>query len=160
MIIGNFFDGDEHESLKIVQQEVYHQSIGLMIQLCNRSSKHVVPPPDLPYRESWGFIDSCDHRTIQLAHDLLAAAYRFKHVFRPDELKSIYGKYHDQRWRNWLFSELLSWKKSPRLIEEFLIIMNNQNEPNGCQAEARLCFEILERFPEIPWDPNLRETLC
>ena len=158
MIIGNFFNGDDNYDLKIIQHDVYKDSIGLMISVCNSFSKCATPPADLPNPERWGCIDRCDHRTIQFAHDLLAAAYRFKYVFRPDELKSTQGKFHDKRWRNWLFSELLSWNKSPHLIGHFLTIMTNQNEPDGYAAESRLCIAILDRFPEIPWDPDFRSA--
>lgn len=158
MIIGSFFDGDENRDLKLMQHDTYKDSIGLMIGVCNNFSNKASPPDGLPNREKWGVIDRCDHRTIQFAHDLLASVYRFKYVFRPEELKSNHGKFHDNRWRNWLFSELLSWSKNPSLICHFLTIMTNQNEPDGYSAETRLCLEILDRFPEVPWERDLREA--
>ena len=158
MIIGNFFDGDENRDLKNMQHDVYNVSIGLMVSVCNSFSSYASPPDSLPNREKWGLIERCDHRTIQFAHDLLASAYRFKYVFRPEELKSNNGKFHDQRWRNWLFSELLSWSDSPSLIGHFQTIMTNQNKPDGYSAESKLCLDILDRFPEIPWRRNLREV--
>ena len=155
MIIGSFFDGDENKHLMRLQHDIYSYAIGLMITICNRFSHCVAAPADIKNKEKWGVIDKCDHRTIQFAHDLLATAYRFKHEFKPQELALDNGFEPQQLWKNWRIGELLSWKKAPSIVQNFLIIMTNQNERDGYIAESKICIAIMERFPDVPWESGL-----
>jgi hypothetical protein len=35
--------------------------------------------------------------------------------------------------------------------------MTNGNEPVGRVAQSQLCIEIMNRFPNVPWESGLKE---
>ena len=158
MIVGSALsEGDENTGLKDIQHDVYMTSVGLIVGLRNNYSMRVPPPNNTSDHSSWGTITNCDHRTIQFAHDLLAAVYRYKHSFNGGDLKNLRGKFHAERWSSWLLLEISNWQDSPSLIEYVLIILSNQNQPRGYITESKLCLGILDRFSDVPWRTNLRE---
>lgn len=158
MIVGTDFEGDENQELKRKQHDAYPRAIGLMINICNSFSNHAIIPKNIGNSENWGRINTCDHRTIQAAHDMLAAAYRFEHDARPKDPNSSGASLTEKLWLDWLFAELVSWKESPALIQYFQIILTNQNQPDGYVAESRICLGILDRFPDVPWGQNWRDA--
>ena len=176
MIIASFFDGDNNRDLMRKQHDVYPSAISLMIDICNAISGCAIPPPELDNREKWGKVNRCDHRDIQFAHDLLATAFRYKHDLRQldsDFLATKFrlefdfmpNEFHLNRvvspetlWKHWLISELISWKESPSLVSHFLTIMTNGNEPVGRIAQGKICLEIMDRFPDVPWESSLKEV--
>ena len=158
MIVGTYFEGDNNYELKIKQHDIYYRAIGLMITSCNNIVDYAPLPDYLFPCEHWGKIDRCDHRTIQFAHDLLAAAYRYKVIVSSQDLAS--GKIAEpaSHWITWFCIEVESWWKAPALVENFLAIMTHQNEPYGYLAETRLCLGILDRFPDVPWKSDLKDA--
>ena len=85
----------------------------------------------------WGTVETFDHRTLQRAHDLLAAVWRFRHDARQFELsldvchprwsrplvdREAPVKPHDLlaevpgRWLDWLREEVDGWLHSPHLV--------------------------------------------
>ncbi|NDB68818.1 MAG: hypothetical protein EB015_12595 [Methylocystaceae bacterium] len=158
MIVGNYFAGDENYDLKIVQHDIYYRAIGLMITSCNNIAEYAAKPDYVLSSEDWGKIDKCDHRTIQFAHDLLAAAYRYKCSVSFETMLSVKIDKPKDHWITWSSIEVQSWWKTPNLLQNFLIIMACQNEPYGYLAETRLCLGLLDRFPDVPWEPDLKEA--
>ena len=112
--------------------------------------------------ECWGRIDRCDHRTLQGAHDLLAAVWRYRHDYiRQREIPNLQP--HEESaieslWLNWLRGELLSWIDHPHLVRSIQLILANQNKPAGYAAESRLGIDIMDRFSEVPWRQDLYQA--
>ena len=109
--------------------------------------------------EDWGKEVRLDHRTVQGAHDLLAAAWRFKNDLRQGTLAfepQIRLDDVPRLWIQWLQDETASWVAAPWIVRSVQIILRNQNQPLGYKAEAELCLEILNRFADVPWRPDLR----
>ena len=88
MIVGTYFTDDANYDLKIKQHDAYYRAIGLMITSCNNIAECTPVPDYLAPCENWGKINKCDHRTIQFAHDLLAAVYRYKVLVSSQDLAS------------------------------------------------------------------------
>ena len=44
------------------------------------------------------------------------------------------------------------------IVRLLATILHNQNEPSGCEAEDDLCRRIMERYYDVPWLPELRQT--
>jgi hypothetical protein len=158
MIVGTYFTDDANYDLKIKQHDIYYRAIGLMITSCNNIAECAPVPDYLAPCENWGKIDKCDHRTIQFAHDLLAAVYRYKVLVSSQDLASNRIEEPTSSWITWFCIEVQSWWKAPALLENFLAILTHQNEPYGYLAETRLCLAILDRFRDVPWTPDLREA--
>lgn len=89
-----------------------------------------------------------DHRTLQNAHDLLAAAWRYRNRQSQRELFEEPGK---DDWVRWLQCELSAWRHKPALVRDVLLILKNQNTPIGFAFEGRLALGIMQRFPDVPW---------
>ena len=61
-------------------------------------------------------------------------------------------------WLNWLRNELSGWIDYPYLVRSVQVILTNQNNPIGYAAESRLCLDIMDRFPSVPWRSDMREV--
>jgi hypothetical protein len=85
--VGKRFDGDDDTEVAWKQHDVYHQALGIIIESCNRLTRFAKALMDDKGHKHWGNAESCDHRTLQEAHDLLAAAWRFRQSLRQGELQ-------------------------------------------------------------------------
>jgi hypothetical protein len=99
--------------------------------------------------------DTYDHRTIQAAHDVLAAVWRYRtNSVQPGlplgrtERDAPMGT---QGWLPWLRAEVDGWRNQPRLIALVLTILANQNNPPGYKAEEQLERLLRERHADVPW---------
>ena len=105
---------------------------------------------------SWGRVISIDHRTLQMAHDILAAVWRWsyglhqdKFAWHPQHISPLQIEAH---WLSWLGGEVVGWQqKDEKLINEVQCILLNQNNDTGYDAEDRLTQFLLEKFVEVPW---------
>lgn len=164
MIEAALFRGDNDQKTMLKQYDSYSDALGIIVQSCNRiavNAKLLLSSNDC---KNWGTIWRFDHRTLQSAHDCLAAAFRFKNDGRQLKLRlepNLYPsnlKTSKDFWFYWLSNEVENWVWEPSLVRCVQIILANQNQPVGYEAESRLTLEILDRFPEVPWDENLREA--
>ncbi len=48
---------------------------------------------------------------------------------------------------------------APCLISSVQLILTNQNEQPGYEAETQLCLDIVDRFPDVPWERRLHDAL-
>jgi hypothetical protein len=82
-----------------------------------------------------------DHPTLQLAHDLVAAAWRFDCL--ETELPLFFFQLDrevviERKWRAWLQNELSLWRDQPAIVRNVTIVLGNQNVENGYHAEDLL----------------------
>ena len=164
MIVGQFFEGDDDTKIAWKQHDVYREALGIIKQTCNRITliaKEILDTNSCP---EWGTITGCDHRTLQGAHDILAAAWRFRHDSRQGELpievnpKRVPIPEPEHIWLDWLQNEVRDWVWHPRLVRNVQLILSNQNQPFGYVAESRLCLALMARFSDVPWDSDWREA--
>ena len=78
MIVGTFFNGDDDNILARAQHDIYGDALGILISSCNRFTRFSKAVLNDTGHVDWGQIESFDHRTLQRAHDLLAAAWRYE----------------------------------------------------------------------------------
>ena len=88
MIVGNSFKGDDNDTLKSVQHDLYW---GLLPSLLEHAlQKYREASEILGVRAELAgkitAISSFDHRVLQAAHDIIAAYYRFKYPDKEGQL--------------------------------------------------------------------------
>ena len=162
MIVRTLFHGDDDKVLARAQHDIYGDALGILISSCNlfiRFSKTVLNDTG---HENWGQIESCDHRPLQDAHDLLAAVWRYENPSQQQKLP--FSNIHKESspellWIDWLRKELSAWIDQPHLVRSVQLILANQNKPIGYAAESRLCNDILDRFHAVPWNNGVCEAL-
>ena len=80
MIGGRRYNGDGYIDRYVIrrQHDVYYQALNIIANTCQeyfRLAHSLIADPS----RGWESIDSFDHRTLQGAHDILAAVWRFRH---------------------------------------------------------------------------------
>ncbi len=161
MIVGSYFEDDYAMDVAWKQHDVYGEALGIIVSRCNRLARFSITVLDDSGHEEWGRIERFDHRTLQLAHDLLAAAWRFREDFQPRLLpfrEAEPGVPAEELWLEWLRNEVKRWIDRPEWVRSVQLILTNQNKPVGYLEECRLCLGIMDDFA-VPWMGNLREVL-
>ena len=80
------FDGDVDMEVAKKQHAVYGPALWIIVRQCNLYAEFTRRVLDDADHLEWGTVESFDHRTLQGAHDLLAAVCRFRNDFRQSEL--------------------------------------------------------------------------
>lgn len=162
MIVGSYFDGDDDGALAWKQHGVYGRALGMLVQTCNRYAIFAKKLLEDTGHGDWGAIIEFDHRTLQLSHDLLAAAWRFRICPRQGTLRFVDGEVHtpdEALWLDWLRHEFQGWIDHPHLVRLVHVILTNQNQLDGDVAESQVCLRIMNLYPEVPWARDLRDAL-
>ncbi len=118
----------------------------------------------LDHWEGWEFVERFDHRTLQLAHDLLAAVWRFRYETKLrqyesplEEQKPLIERPRGDKpdfvghWLKWLQGEVDSWIHDAERVRLVVTILRNQNQPAGYKAETALHWDIMMGFSDVPW---------
>jgi hypothetical protein len=150
MIIAPRYHGDE--AIPAMQQQ--HDAYGAALQIIvggiqdhERSAAHILGQPPLPDLPS-----QFDHRTLQDAHDLLAAAWRWRSDVVQIGLPFAGDNSALTRiWLDWLREEVRGWWRQPALVTTCADILRHSNEPRGHAAEQSLAELLRQRFADIPW---------
>ena len=180
MLLGAYFDGDDDAEVALKQHDVYGVALGIIVRTCNLfalRARALLADTDHP---DWGTVDEFDHRTLQGAHDLLAAVWRFRHDARQFELfvedrhrglscplmdSGTPCELHDplaevpRRWLDWLRDEVEGWLDLPHIVRSVQLVLAHQNEPAGYVAESQLSMDLLARFEDVPWRPEFRAAI-
>jgi len=164
MIVGTLYHGDDDNEIAWKQHDVYGTALGQIVRICNRLTRFAMVLLDVEEPSSWGTTWEFDHRTLQWAHDLLAAAWRSKHDTRQLELPFKRTSEHllphtpEGLWLRWLREEVESWVWEPGLVRCVITILANQNQPEGYIAESKLSLALLDRFSDVPWVSSNRDA--
>ena len=161
MIVGKYFEGDDSEVAR-KQHDVYAEALSIIVSTCNQHvecARSLLHSSDHP---EWGTIGTFDHRTLQFAHDLLAAVWRSQNDFRQSRLLPDDSRSLDEvqpLWLEWLREEINEWNARPHLIRSVQLILTNQNQRPGYEAEAQLCLDIIVEYPDVLWERDLRNSI-
>lgn len=164
MIVCRPFLGEDDTAIAWKQHDVYREALRVIVRGCNKLTRFAKALLDDTSHPKWGEVGSYDHRTLQSAHDLLAAAWRFRTDMRQLELgleralEPLKPRTPEEVWLIWLNREVQTWVDAPELVRDVQLILNHQNEPKGDIAEARLCLALLGRFSDVPWKPDYKEA--
>lgn len=155
MIVGNYFDGDEDRTTAWAQHDVYGKALDIIVTGCREHVTFAIDLLGLQWPKQWTTDFRYDHRTLQGAHDLLAAAWRFRtNSIQPVLPFGGEDQGHEQQmgaWLSWLRSEVSSWRHQLRLIALVMTILAEQNNELGYQAEDELAERLKLRFDDVPW---------
>jgi hypothetical protein len=161
LIVGQMFENDDDDELAWKQHDVYDQALIIIVSCCNQLVSFAKSVLQDTVHDEWGTCNHFDHRVLQGAHDTLAAAWRFRNDARQFTLpfdppsKPVPA---EERWREWLRHEVMAWIDHPDLVRFVQIILCNQNKPLGYAAEARLCLDLMHRFPDVPWQNRWKQA--
>ena len=161
MIVIPIVKGDGDMEVAGKQHDVYHQALGIIVSKCNRYTEFARSLLDDADHSEWGTVDGFDHRTLQHAHDLLAAVWRLRNDFREAALPFVEKNSLDEvqtLWLDWLRHEIAGWIDYPHRVCFVQLILTNQNELPGHIAEAQLSLDIINWFTDVPWDQEWREA--
>lgn len=160
MIIGPHYHGDDDREMIVLQHDVYHKALGIIVEECRRfyvlANALAGVKEELPTCENL----QVDHRTLQNAHDILAAVWRYKTNCIQLKLPLVDSAGQQlpetkiltmNDWLMWLTSEVKSWADSPWLVRFVWTIIENQNTKPGYDAEESLTEGLYERFRDVPW---------
>lgn len=163
MIVGSYFDGDEDMKTAWTQHNVYSDALRAITGECRSlvffahyvagTGKEIPRPDEITF----------DHRTLQSAHDILAAVWRHDNDLMQLELpfenpkRDMFGGEITpiMRWLWWLRDEVRSWIDEPQLVRAVWTIIENQNNERGYEAEDVLKAALLYRFSRVPWKASM-----
>lgn len=152
MIVGKSFEGDDAE-LSRRQADVYSEALRIVIEGCRGHLVDACLMLGIPFTGFWPEERSTDHRTMQVGHDILAAAWR-AHV-RPAEPELAFEAQNVassmSSWLEWLRTEVASWTRAPAIIACVRTIILHQNSEFGYEAEDHLTRLLLGRSHQIDW---------
>ena len=164
MIVGTYFDGDGDSDSHVqwLQHDVYGEALGIISRTCQEHMRtaHAL----LDNWEGWELIESLDHRTLQDAHDLLAAVWRFRYEMELRQIESSFEKPTKDEpnfvghWLSWLKEEVESWIHDPERVRLVVTILRNQNQPAGYKAETALQWDIMTVCDDVPWKRSMIEA--
>ena len=157
MWVAPLFEGDgECDSFVMWRQhDVYESALRIIVPTCQEYERFARAMLDVGTGHEC--VTSVDHRTLQDAHDLLAAVWRFRWELRlrqfelPSEEVTLEEPQFGSHWLEWLGSEVRSWIRRPSLVQSVLDILHNQHSPEGYEAEARLAWEFVGVYYNVPW---------
>jgi hypothetical protein len=159
VIVAPLFEGDADEGLMAMQHDSYHSAISRLLDAHNRFA-HFIAAVTGDGVFTWAAITSCDHRTLQDAHDILAAAWRYRTDIRqpPLPIQRDSATYDlATTWLKWLHAELEGWFEAPYLVRQLHEVLSRQNTPLGDAAEVRMAYTLIfDRFPDVPWLPEAK----
>ena len=144
-------------TLMQMQHEIYGEMIAYMFGSARRRYQEAAMLLDVKTDLSESLIDqySVDHRTLQRAHDLIAAYYRFKHddggQLQLNENAEAYRLRLRNSSREFFQAEvdhLLQYAEFTRAIVT-AGICHDQKRSN--RATDRLCLFLEDRYSEMEW---------
>lgn len=170
MILAPQFQGDDM-GLARIQHQVYGEALNVIVRRCNQFTRLAISMLGEDGRHpGWARDEQVDHRTLQFAHDLLAAAWRYD-VSPPQQRMSLSDHRKpehepdtpERRWLQWLDWEVASWLQpeagpwddGPMMIRSVGLILANQKQPSGDDAGSELARLIYRLFNRVPWDHPL-----
>ena len=161
MYVGPCFEGDEDMEVAWKQHDVYSEALWIIVCACDRYTEFARSLLNDTDHLEWGTHDHFDHRTLQGAHDLLAAIWRWRTDFRQTAFPFVAKKSLDEvqaLWLDWLRQEVAGWIDYPHRVRWVQLILANQNKPLGNIAETQLALDIIDCYWTVRWNQGLREA--
>ena len=163
MMLGRRFQGDVDKSLISAQHDVYWDSLRIIVRKCGQLTKFARNLLEDEAHARWGEHDRFDHRTLQMAHSLIAATWRYR--FAPIDRTFPFADQNPEYsadvsrmrgWLKWLEAEIGQWIEAPHLVRSVEIILTHQNQDEGYAAEEVLYRDLINHFHDVPWEDPIR----
>lgn len=157
MIICRTYLSDDNELLKYAQHDSYMQNIGALFHGARAALVYAdsIMGTELLIVEKAKAIDQIDHRVLQDAHDIIAAAYRHLHD-DGGQLDLLHGN-HDLRsrynaeWNNWFSAEIQELVKSARFVRSVVESVVLTNSLLGPVAKRNVCDVLITHYGMEDW---------
>lgn len=157
MIISQVYPGDENEILMQVQYDEYDRNIGRIFSSARDELAHAdaILDAKLLITDTALAVKRFDHRVLQDAHDIIAAAFRYHNddggqlrLFEDAE-KQLARYAHE--WNEWLGRQLLLFLRYPVFVRSVVECVVFANNVMGYMAEDRLCAFLLSYYNAVDW---------
>lgn len=139
-----------------MQHDCYGDALQILVSACLEHARNSAALLGVEVPPAWTGTHHLDHRTLQAAHDILAAAWRFRantvQPAHPLDRPSTGASATRGEWLEWLINEVRGWHSRPELVRLLLTINAHQNRPEGYAAEGALGAELRNRFSDVPWN--------
>ena len=154
MIIGKYFDGDNDKALQSQQHDCYGEALRIIAHGSAQGYRNATLICDvedsISKEDRKKLSDGFDHRTLQMAHDHLAAYWRW-HRNRCDPYLDGMEPFNVGDWLSWLRQEVELWPtSSPSIVRYVAAILLNQNTETGYKAEDDLLETLKSHYSGMP----------
>ena len=162
MIVFDVYEDDKNDILKNVQHDCYMNSVGsIFIKPKLRFIQaDAILQSKLPIIKQIHEIESIDHRILQDAHDIIAAAYRHQYddggqlnLFRQDQKLE---DYYTCQWLEWYNAKILELIEDPDFVRFAVFAVLHGNTKTGDEFEHRLCEFLVVHFGMEDWRGDIR----
>jgi hypothetical protein len=163
MIIGSNFDGDVDKQLMLDQADVFRPAVRVIVTKCDQMAAFARNLLADEIHIGWGENDSYNLSGLRRAHDLIAAAWRYRfapsdRVFpfaeKNPEFSADYSQMHG--WLHWLNEEVDGWIESPHLVRSVQVILTHPIDDVRFQADRDLFVDLVRHFYDVPWNEEVR----
>lgn len=157
MIVFNVYEHDTNEVLKLAQHDCYGGKVAHMFAQAQRRfiQADMILQTNLPIIKEIHPIDRIDHRVLQDAHDIIAAAYRYDcddggqlNLFRQDKNSR---EDHIRKWTQWYESKITELLENPAFVRFVVLAVLHTNTKTGYEFEHRLCDFLICHFSMGDW---------
>lgn len=157
MIICSAYPSDDNDQLKDVQHELYWQ---LVPQLFATARAELLRADEILdtkvlIAEKARAIKHLDHRVLQDAHDIMAAAFRHGHddggQLRLLETEAERNERYRAAWLEWFETELAALAKIPRFVKSTVQAVVLANTELGYTAERDVGELLVSRYGFEHW---------
>ena len=157
MIVGCAYPSDDNDLLQSVQHDLYGRSVAELFDAARKAIVWAdeVLGANLLIAEKARRVEGFDHRVLQDAHDIMAAAFRHEyddggqHRLLEGE-RDLCERYRSE-WATWFADELETLAKSPRFVRSVVQSVLLENTELGYAAERELCNVLITRFGMDNW---------
>ena len=164
-MVGEMFYGDGDMEVMAAQQDVYRHALQTIVSGCQDHIRRATQLllTSTPASAAFLSITQFDHRTLQDAHDILAAAWRFE--AKVNDEPDLFAAVEDRvpratmEWLSWLRDEIERWSDSPALVRAVAEILTHQNTDTGYWHEDMLHIALFDRFFTVPWTARTRRSM-
>jgi len=157
MIIARAYPSDDNDLLKNMQHGLYSRHVCELFNAARRAMvwADAILGADLLVAEKARAVERFDHRVLQDAHDIMAAAFRHKcddggqHCLLEGEC-DVAERYRPM-WIAWFTAELETLAKSPRFVRSVVQTVLLANTELGYAAERDVCDLLITHFGMNDW---------
>lgn len=157
MIVGTSYPSDDNNQLKDVQHELYWRLVPRLFAAARAELLRAeeILETQVVIAEKARAIESVDHRVLQDAHDIMAAAFRHGHddgsQLRLLETEAERGERYRAAWLEWFETELAALAKIPRFVRSTVQAVVLANTELGFSAERDIGELLVSRYELQHW---------
>jgi hypothetical protein len=152
LIVAGQFEGDDNKRAMLVQHDMYWRQVGLMVSLARDRLKSAEAATGS--QTVLGLIQesntAVDHRVLQLAHDRLAAHFRWMNEAwlrrGPHESDRVYDLRVAGNWHLFFVQEWMQLLQEPKFLHAVLEAIAFQNSETGYRAEDAVDSALRARY--------------